>query len=862
MAIDNDALLAAIDAGRENSYGTDEQSRLGRLRQKAMEYYLGLNTNPAPEGRSQIVDRSVYETIQTQLPALVKIYAGSSDEVVKATPIGPDDEQAADQHTAILNYIVTQQNAWEQICQDWIHDTLLMANGYAMAYWDETENIVRETYEGQSEDQVAMLAEDKDITILEHSQEVDEEATEEALEQWQQMVQQVQMQYQQAAQQAQMQGQPPPQPPELPPQPGQVFKHDLVIERREHEGKVCIKVLAPEHCYVSADSPDWTLKECPYFEFRQEKTIGDLRAMGLDVDDNISDNEDDDSVEDNARDRLDEDRELDGGLGAMRRVWARMIWVRGDCEGDDKTRLYYVIAVGRTVLFAQQCSRIPVSSMVTQPMPHRHIGMSEAETVFDTQDTKTAVKRGGLDNLYLMNAGRHAISSKVNLEDFLDARPGGVVRMLDDSMPAEGHIMPLVHPVAFDQIIGSLEYFDQERQNRTGAMRGAAGLEANAMNRAAVGTTVAMQSHASMRMEHKARTMAPAVEELFSCVQEIMQKHANKAITIKLKGKWVTVDPQAWRTKRDLRISVGVGAGNKEAMLAQLQMLLGAQMQLMQIGVAGPQQIHATMYELIKQNGFANPDRFLIDPTKQPPPPPQPSPDQIKAQTQVQIKQMELQADAQKFQAEKQFRMQEIQATTQAKLQEVRATLELQYANDARDAQREQINNAAAHELEQKRLALEAHKTELQAQLAKYQTDQDNAVKLQVAGVQQQTALVGKEIDAAVSIDQQATQIEADAGSEAFQADREDMRYEAEEEAEQESKPSPEVAEIKKTLSDVSKALSQVLKAQSDLADQHKEFVAESKKPKKVERDKDGKITKIGGRSVVRDADGKATGVS
>ena len=58
-----------------------------------------------------------------------------------------------------------------------------------------------------------------------------------------------------------------------------------------------------------------------------------------------------------------------------------------------------------------------------------------------------------------------------SLDDMLDSRPGGVVRMLDDSMPGEGHIVPVVHPFAFQEIIGSLEYFDQERQNRSGASR-------------------------------------------------------------------------------------------------------------------------------------------------------------------------------------------------------------------------------------------------------------------------------------------------------------------------------------------------------------------------------------------------------
>ena len=562
MTIDKEALLAAIDAGKENSYGTDESSSLGSKRAKAIEAYLGLNTNPAPEGRSQVVDRSVYETISTLMPSLVRIFAGSSDEVVKFVPVGPDDEQAAEQTTGVVSHIVTQTNPWEQVVGDWIHDAMLLANGYAYAYWDESEAMIRETYSGQSDDQIAQLLSDNGIKVVQHSQEPDVEADKAAQAQYQQAQQQYKQmipQWQQAAMQAEQQGQqPPPQPP--PPQPPQPqYLHDVVIERRENEGKVCIGVLPPEHCYVSQDTPDWTLRQCPYFEFRQEKTIADLRAMGIEVSEDVSDDEEE-SDEDDARDRFGEGNwGDDDGKGVMRRVWVRSIWVRADAEKDGSSRLYYVIAVGKTILFAEPTGRIPVASMTPQPMPHRHIGMSIAETVQDVQDVKTAVKRGGLDNLYLANSPRSLISSRVSLDDMLDSRPGGVVRMLDDSMPGEGHIVPVVHPFAFQEIIGSLEYFDQERQNRSGASRYFSGTDAGAINKTASGT-MALQNMAAMRVEHIARVMAPAVEYLFECVHELISKHQNKPLTIKLRGQWVTVDPQAWRTKRDVRISVGVGS--------------------------------------------------------------------------------------------------------------------------------------------------------------------------------------------------------------------------------------------------------------------------------------------------------------
>ena len=710
--IDKQKLLAAIDEGRANSYGTDEGSDLGDKRARALEAFFGLNTDPAPEGRSQVVDRSVYETISTLLPSLVRIFASSSDDVCKFLPVGPDDEQGAEQTTAVITHVVTQQNQWEQIAADWIHDASLLCNGYVFAYWDAGGEVEQETYEGQSDDQLAALMQAEDVEIVQHTERVDEEATE-----------QVMQAYQQAMMSAQP-GMP------MPPPPGPVMTHDVVIARKE-EGKVCIDVLPPEHCHVSDKTPDWTLKKCPYFEVRQQKTIAQLRAMGLEVEDDVSDDESAEAEEDWARNRFGEDVRDGEGKGVMREVWARMIWVRADA-GDGKDRLYYVIAVGRTILFSEPCNRIPVSSMTPQPLPHRHIGMSVAETVLDLQNIKTAVKRGGLDNLYLANNGRHAISSKVNLADFLDARPGGIVRMLDDSMPADGHIMPLVHPMAFEQIIGSLEYFDQERQNRSGVMRGAAGLEANAMNRAAVGTTMAMQSHSAMRTEHIARMMAPAVENLFSIVHELVAKHRNKPMTLKLRGKWTTVDPRAWATKRDVRISVGVGAGNKEAMMQQLGNVLGAQMQVgLPLGLVTRDNIQATNVEIMKLAGFSNPEKFWPDPRQLPPQQPQPSPEQIKAQADMQKTQFLAQQDAQKFQAEQAGREREMEY--QAQLDRMREenqaqqkTLEQQLS-----AQLKQIELDSRERMEQQKLEFQRWAKEVDVALQITLADKSAAASLE-----------------------------------------------------------------------------------------------------------------------------------
>lgn len=694
MAIDHDKLLSAIEAKAENAYGSDNNSAIAEHRAALIEAYLGFNTNPAPEGRSQIVDRAVFETIQTTLPALVRVFS-SGDEVVKFTPTGPEDEPMAEQATAVVNWIATQQNPWEQFVADWIHDALLLPNGYAMAYLDDSEHVERETYEGQTDEQLAVLVQDDDVTVIQHSQEPDEEQDKANAQAFQQAMQQYQQAAMQAEQQFQQTGQPPqlPPPPE-PPQP--TFLHDVVLERKCDEGKIKICVLPPEHCYVAEDTPDWSLLQAPYFEVRQSKTIGDLRAMGLDVPDNITDYEGaGDEPEDWARNRFGEDStlsETDGDLS--RKVVTRMVWVKAAAE-DDEERMYYAILVGKSILWAEAVSRIPVVSLVTQPLPHRHPGMPLSEMVVDVQHVKTAIKRGALDNLYLANNGRFAISDKVNLDDFLDSRPGGVVRLVDGALPGEGHVFPLTHPFAFDNIVGSLEYFDQDRQNQGGVNRYFSGTDAGAINKTASGT-MALQNMSAQRVEHIARTMAAAFEHLFSIIQELCAKHQNKAEVIKLRGEWVNVDPTAWKTRRDAKISVGVGAGNKDSMLMNLNNTFQKQMALLPLGMANPESIHATLVEELKLQGFSNPLKHWPDPKQNPPPPQQPPPEIVKAQ-------MELQADQQKFQAQAQLDQQKM-------------------AQEAQNAERDA----------QLKMATEQQKIQLQAELEKYKVDLQAQTALQI----------------------------------------------------------------------------------------------------------------------------------
>jgi hypothetical protein len=626
---DLERLLAAIDAAESTAYGTDDE--LSTDRALALDYYYGRNVEPAPEGRSQVIDRSVFETVQWIVPSLCRIFA-NGDEVVSFSPLGEEDEPAAEQEADYLNYVVTQRNPWAEIALTWFQDALLSKNGYCLAYIEEKLTTEHEYYENQTSEAISLLTQEEGVEVAEFESFPDPSGEMEPV--------------------MGEDGQPVPQfsgqfdpmgNPVMVPMMQPKMLHNVTLIRTKPEKRLRFKVLPPERVKVDVNTTSYSLEECDYFEYWDMVTISSLRALGFEVPDDIGDDEEFTTEEDEARNLYSEsanisDRPIDP---AMRRVKARMVWIRHDYDDDGISELQMVFRVGQNILtkdgkpYIHHVSRIPVACVTPIPNNHRHIGTSEADVTADIQRMKTATLRQGFDSLYLANNPRHAVSNQVNLDDMLVSRPGGLVRMIENSsaLPGDGHVIPIATPFVFPQAIAGLQYLDEMREARTGTNRYFTGTDANAINKTSSGIQQ-LSTMASQRVEMIARVFATGVEYLFSVAHELILKSGHQKETIKLKGKWVTVDPSTWKSGRDMQIVVGYGAGNKDALVSRLVTILQAQKEAMAGGlrVANEANVYEALIELTKASDFSAPGRFWTDPRTLPPPQPQPSEAEIYAQ--------------------------------------------------------------------------------------------------------------------------------------------------------------------------------------------------------------------------------------
>ena len=606
-------IIAKVEAEENIAYGVND-SALSNDRASAIDYYLGQPFGNEEEGRSQVVSYDVQDTIEAALPQLLKVFV-AGDKVVQFDPKGPEDQDAAEQETDYINHVVMEKNNGFKIFYVWFKDALLSKNGYVKVFSEEEEETEEYDYKGLTDGQLQMLASDENTEVLEHTAYPDPSINMDVI-------------YQQAS----MNG-------VDPATIVQPMLHDVKLKVTEKKTEIVIENVAPENMMVSVDTTGPNLEDARFVQHREVMQLADI-AEAFDkpleyIKSIMSDLRDTFEEESNARDIYDEeyDRAIESDEALVKDTYIKL-------DGER----YRIVILGNTVLYKEKSEVVPFACITPMIMPHRHIGRSYADLTMDIQLIKSTLIRGQLDNMYLANNGRYAISDRVNLDDMLTSRPGGIVRVEGD--PGSG-IMPLSHPPLPASSFGMVEYMDSMKEKRTGVTAYNQGLDANSLNKTATGVAQIMNA-SQQRIELVARTFAETgVKELFKLVHRLVRTTLTKPDIVRMRNKWVEVDPREWEDRNDLSISVGLGAGNKDQQLAHLMSILNMQKEAIQIGLTSPEKIYNALSKLTQNAGFKNPEEFWTNPASTPEQEGQqnkPSEAEIMVQGQLQIEQQKAQA--------------------------------------------------------------------------------------------------------------------------------------------------------------------------------------------------------------------------
>jgi hypothetical protein len=177
-----------------------------------------------------------------------------------------------------------------------------------------------------------------------------------------------------------------------------------------------------------------------------------------------------------------------------------------------------------------------------------------------------------------------------------------------------------------------------------------------------------------------------------------VHRYQDKAIQLRIKGRFMSFDPRKWDPDMDIAVAVGLGTGDRSKLISAYQQIVQYQQAfLTQLGAASPVRLSNIIYTLHKMceaAGLESPERFFgteedakraeammmqDDGT--------PSEEEQKLMLDQQKAQAKIQLDEQKAQTEAQRKAYETQANIALKEQEVQGKLALKRQEMATEAQ-------------------------------------------------------------------------------------------------------------------------------------------------------------------------------
>ena len=287
--------------------------------------------------------------------------------------------------------------------------------------------------------------------------------------------------------------------------------------------------------------------------------------------------------------------------------------MRADVEGTGKPQLYSFLLGGQAykILHKQPVKRAPFAVFEVDPEPHGFYGRSLVDIIIDDQDAATAMLRGLLDNVAMVNnPGCTVVESQVNMDDVLNTEIGPVRRAKqagaiewDNNSFVGAAIMP------------ALQYYDATIENKTGVSRASLGLDPDALQNATATAVNATVNGANGQVEVMARNLAEGVKQLFRLMLELISEHMTDGATMQQGGDFKEVNPSEFDPTMDMLVNVGLGSGQEDAKMMVLNQTLQTQQAIWQAfgannGLVTLTGIRNTLADMLALGGLHNADRY------------------------------------------------------------------------------------------------------------------------------------------------------------------------------------------------------------------------------------------------------------
>jgi hypothetical protein len=623
-------MLSIVQRELDSSLGWTG-TRLSEARRVNLQQYFSNPRGDEREGRSQVVTRDVFEQVEWLLPQLMEIFT-SGPEVAQFIGTNDNDQPAAEQATAAVNYIFQQENGF-MVLYTMFKDALIQKNGIVKATWEEDARATFESYEGKNIIDLTGLAEDQEFEIT-------------AITAWHEQDGEREILDQESA---------------LPENhDAMAVKYDIEGTRIKRDGKVTLENIPPEEFIINRDARGLKDPTCRFVGHRVRASESDLIAWGFPADlvkrlpgsqavyttdqDTIIRSSQDDSYPLVYSYRSDSERT----------IYINDSYVLMDTDGDGISEWWHIVTGGdyaQELLSAEPCSGHPFYSVTPIPIPHRFYGLSLGDVTGDLQEINTTLWRQLLNCAYLATDPRNIVTCQgigeeatpmVNLNQLLNAAPGGYIEEYQ-----QGALRPYEQKNNMMEIMPALEMHNKMKEARTGISPDAMGINPESISKHVLGTMV-QTSAAAMRTSLYARIFADTgVRDLFQGIYGLLLRHHSAPLMVRLNDQYVQVDPTTWSTNMDCQVTVALGHGSRMEKGMNLQTIASVQEKLNESGwgnMATQDNVYNTMTDLVEALGFREASKFFTDPKTNPAQetPPDPAQLAIEEQTKIEWAKLEL----------------------------------------------------------------------------------------------------------------------------------------------------------------------------------------------------------------------------
>jgi hypothetical protein len=655
--IDTPEQLAAI-LKREYDAADSYYEQLEELQRLAFVAYEGGPLGTEVDGRSQIVLPDVQTAVDYMVQSVLRTFT-SGDRVVEFEAEDEGDEQAAEDATAAVDYYFMRKQDGYRVLYDTLNDGSLRKLGIMKAVAEERERVSRETFTGPLE-ALGMLPEG--VEVEEATQNEDGTVTAK--------LRRVYIETCYTGQAV----------------PLREFRFSPRAKHEDTAGYIAhvCPITRGELVEMGFDRaqvynlPRYNDSDLEYYEsdkldyFNDEETSPAVELVEL--------------CEEYAR--IDVDGDGIAERVKVFRVENEILRWQGEPVIDEETGEQAVDQRGEPAfeegeMAVETVDDQPFAVFCPFPRPHAMVGYSLADKVMDIQYLRTMIARQMIDGMAFSNLPRLVVSENGStdetLDDILSPIPGAPIRVRDASA-----VQALQNSFNVGQSLSVLEWATGEGEKRTGITAMNQGLDADAINKTAMGTAM-MQAAGQQIEEAVARQMAEAFGRLCMKIYRMM-RDASEPFTIRVDGEARQIDPSQWPDKMHIRPRVGLGTGSKEKRI-QARMALYQPMTLaIEQGLAGPEHAFKWMDGIARDTGIGQGDDFMFNPEqmaeKQAQEGPEQDPEMVKVEQEMAMKREQAQFDAEMrvFEMERRMELEAAKISGQLDLQAFKAETEARLA--------------------------------------------------------------------------------------------------------------------------------------------------------------------------------------